>query len=575
MKGMDLIMKKLKEKLKYGKRGITLIALVVTIVVLLILAGVTIATLFGDNGIISKAQDAKQKTEDAAKKEQQLLAGAFERNFATYNGQLHIEGTKLMNEHNEQIRLKGVTLGDLRYSEQVIKKLKEWGTNVIKVGISYDSDDESCQNVYSLMDQIINQDMYVIITFWSGNDLNEEITEIAKNRFEEISQRYGTIPNVIYEIANEPSNSWNDIKKYANTIIPIIRNINSNAIILSPTQAYGILRDVIGYELDYENIMYVTHIYNGNSNVCRELSEAHINGLPVFVSEWSNRADNSVANNELTDRLVSLMDRYSISSTFWILSESTREGSVALVKNGMWDGTLDDKTLTDTGLYFKRFITKQYSEYKYAPEDYSMAVGNYDYGIYFWSDQYREHINKIITTNNFNIPKNIVRAWDISNGSGNIIAYIINDVENDGEYILYIATQGDKIYSCNGNSRTFARFNKCKLIDLTYFDLGNTTTMEKWFQLDSNLEEIIGLNNFNTTNIENMNNLFAYCQKLKKLDLSSFCFNKVNDYTDMFYGINYYAEVYVKDIESATFIKNKINNIAIYYGDENNWTKFE
>ena len=31
MKGMDLIMKKLKEKLKYGKKGITLIALVITI----------------------------------------------------------------------------------------------------------------------------------------------------------------------------------------------------------------------------------------------------------------------------------------------------------------------------------------------------------------------------------------------------------------------------------------------------------------------------------------------------------------------------------------------------------------
>ena len=49
MKGMDLIMKKLKEELKYDKKGITLIALVVTIVVLLILAGVTIATLTGDN----------------------------------------------------------------------------------------------------------------------------------------------------------------------------------------------------------------------------------------------------------------------------------------------------------------------------------------------------------------------------------------------------------------------------------------------------------------------------------------------------------------------------------------------
>ena len=38
-----------------GKKGITLIALVITIIVLLILAGVTIATLTGDNGILKQA----------------------------------------------------------------------------------------------------------------------------------------------------------------------------------------------------------------------------------------------------------------------------------------------------------------------------------------------------------------------------------------------------------------------------------------------------------------------------------------------------------------------------------------
>ena len=55
-------------------KGITLIALVVTIVVLLILAGVTIATLTGDNGILTRAQEAKEKTEEAAKREEAELA---------------------------------------------------------------------------------------------------------------------------------------------------------------------------------------------------------------------------------------------------------------------------------------------------------------------------------------------------------------------------------------------------------------------------------------------------------------------------------------------------------------------
>ena len=44
------------QKTKMRNRGITLIALVITIIVLLILAGVTIATLTGDNGILTRAE---------------------------------------------------------------------------------------------------------------------------------------------------------------------------------------------------------------------------------------------------------------------------------------------------------------------------------------------------------------------------------------------------------------------------------------------------------------------------------------------------------------------------------------
>ena len=50
-------------------KGITLIALVITIIVLLILAGVTIATLTGDNGILTKASQAKEEMTQASAEE--------------------------------------------------------------------------------------------------------------------------------------------------------------------------------------------------------------------------------------------------------------------------------------------------------------------------------------------------------------------------------------------------------------------------------------------------------------------------------------------------------------------------
>ena len=53
------------QKQKKKQRGITLIALVVSIIVLIILAGVSIVMLVGENGIITQAQRAKEETEQA------------------------------------------------------------------------------------------------------------------------------------------------------------------------------------------------------------------------------------------------------------------------------------------------------------------------------------------------------------------------------------------------------------------------------------------------------------------------------------------------------------------------------
>ena len=71
--------------------GITLIALVITIIVLLILAGVTIATLTGDNGILKKAGDAKTQTEQA--KEDENLKIAIAGSYGT-DGKLNLKDLK-------------------------------------------------------------------------------------------------------------------------------------------------------------------------------------------------------------------------------------------------------------------------------------------------------------------------------------------------------------------------------------------------------------------------------------------------------------------------------------------------
>ena len=66
-----------KESMKRNKKvekGITLISLVVTIIVLLILAGISIAMLTGENGILTQAKNAKKETEQAQENEANILS---------------------------------------------------------------------------------------------------------------------------------------------------------------------------------------------------------------------------------------------------------------------------------------------------------------------------------------------------------------------------------------------------------------------------------------------------------------------------------------------------------------------
>lgn len=70
-----------------NRKGITLIALVVTILVLLILAGVTITTLMGDNGIINQTASAKDKTRRAAAEEVANLG------YLNAQVDVHVKGT--------------------------------------------------------------------------------------------------------------------------------------------------------------------------------------------------------------------------------------------------------------------------------------------------------------------------------------------------------------------------------------------------------------------------------------------------------------------------------------------------
>ena len=84
----------MKLKVKQEK-GITLIALIVTIIVLLILAAISIAMLTGQNGILGKAAETK-KTTSAAQLDEQVKLAIME---ARLNGLGKIESTEALDKY--------------------------------------------------------------------------------------------------------------------------------------------------------------------------------------------------------------------------------------------------------------------------------------------------------------------------------------------------------------------------------------------------------------------------------------------------------------------------------------------
>ena len=84
------------------KKGITLIALIITIVVLLILAGVTISFVVGDNGVVTQAQKSKTKTEKARFVEDAELA--YSEIYAEKTNDIKIPDTmKVLSENDAKI----------------------------------------------------------------------------------------------------------------------------------------------------------------------------------------------------------------------------------------------------------------------------------------------------------------------------------------------------------------------------------------------------------------------------------------------------------------------------------------
>lgn len=131
-------MKKISNLKKY--KGITMIALVITVVVMLILAGIVISLTIGDNGLINKLADAKEDYKNAENKEKQELDDLYSQMLIATNddSQITISMADLKTLINEQVeqKLQNVNIdyskeeNEVTLTKEVVIPANSWLENI-------------------------------------------------------------------------------------------------------------------------------------------------------------------------------------------------------------------------------------------------------------------------------------------------------------------------------------------------------------------------------------------------------------------------------------------------------------
>lgn len=304
---------------------------------------------------------------------------------------LHVEDGKIKDNENNIVVLRGMSTHGLGWyprfiNANALQSLKERGANIIRLAMYSDANDGYLEEPYNLdfmyigIENAIAEDMYVIVDWHILKDNNPlDHMEEAIQFFKEIASQYGDRPNLIYEICNEPNGdtTWEDISKYANEIIPVIRESAPEALIIVGTPKYSTgLKYSMEKPLDYDNLLYAYHIYVDVSVEDKPdyywLEKAVENNFPVFVSEWGIAYGMDSFQQQLTDEelewqknalllapahhFLNYMEENDISWCGWALSNS-HEIHAAIKENCNKVSDWKDEDLTPGGKlmfdYFK------------------------------------------------------------------------------------------------------------------------------------------------------------------------------------------------------------------------------
>lgn len=371
-----------------SNRGLWIIIFILSIC-LAFASGVIVGMIFSKDETTKQEVKVDVQTESEDKSKQDESNGDEDENHTdteslndskddveqSVSGGLSVRNGKLVDKDGNPIMLRGISTHGLSWYPQYVNRdtftfLRDsYGVNLIRLSMytaEYNGyctgDDTNRQNLEQLVssgvDYATELGMYVIIDWHTLSDNNPlQNKELAKAFFSQMSSKYQSCDNVIYEICNEPNGtSWQDIKTYAEEVIPVIRQNDKDAVILVGTPNWcQYLNEAAADPLDDENVMYTLHFYAAThkDDLRNTLHTVLEQNLPVFVSEFgiSEASGNGNIDIDSANTWISLLEDNQISYVLWNLSNKDEASAFLKPECQKTTGFTEDD-LSDEGKWY-------------------------------------------------------------------------------------------------------------------------------------------------------------------------------------------------------------------------------
>jgi endoglucanase len=297
-------------------------------------------------------------------------------------GQLGVEGANLVDQNGRIIQLRGISSHGLQWAgkyanESVLEWLRDdWNMQIWRAALylgegGYMTQKSIKAKVDESVEAAIKLGLYVLIDWHVHLDQDPRLYQkYAVEFFDEMAQKYGSYPNILYEICNEPNGrqvTWTGaVRPYAEEIISVIRRHDPNNIIIVGTPTWSQDVDIAAMDpiMGQKNIMYTLHFYAGtHGQELRNKAELAIQGgMPLFVTECGTSqatGGGGVYEEKFMEWLV-FLKKHNISWINWSLTNKGEDsGLLAMNTDRDGKGRWTNDQLSQSGKYIRKILRNE------------------------------------------------------------------------------------------------------------------------------------------------------------------------------------------------------------------------